>query len=247
MRKNAGGTYLKLSERRGTMRKTVLIPASGIGKLQAVLEEVLTVLGQTKEPTKKAATPAAATSSNVVYVSGLAWTTNEDSLANHFRVVGQVVKSTILRATKRGKVISLGSGLVEFASIADATRAIEVLNDSQLDGRTISCREDRKAGGSTDTEAPLKKKAGKTTRPARVVSETKVFVSSFSADITDEEIVELFSNVGDVEKIEKVGSNPNKNSWVIEFQDAEGASEAIAKLNNKEVEGSKLYVRVYRE
>ena len=37
---NKGGVYLKLSERSGTNRNTVLFPASGIPKLISVLEEV---------------------------------------------------------------------------------------------------------------------------------------------------------------------------------------------------------------
>lgn len=44
LRRNNNGTYLKLSERTGKMRKTVLIPASGIKKLQGVLEDVLKVV-----------------------------------------------------------------------------------------------------------------------------------------------------------------------------------------------------------
>lgn len=58
VRKNANGVYLKLSERRGTMRKTVLIPASGIKKLQAVLEEVSETLGAGSNTTSRPAKSA---------------------------------------------------------------------------------------------------------------------------------------------------------------------------------------------
>lgn len=44
LKKNDNGIYLKLSERKGTLRKTVLIPASGISKLQAVLEEAAAII-----------------------------------------------------------------------------------------------------------------------------------------------------------------------------------------------------------
>lgn len=43
LKKNSNGTYLKLSERNGKSRKTILIPASGIGRLKAVLEEVMNI------------------------------------------------------------------------------------------------------------------------------------------------------------------------------------------------------------
>ena len=41
LKKNRNGVYLKISERRnGNGRNTILIPASGIHKLKAILEEV---------------------------------------------------------------------------------------------------------------------------------------------------------------------------------------------------------------
>lgn len=43
LKKNSNGVYLKLSERNGKSRKTILIPASGIGRLKSVLEEVLNI------------------------------------------------------------------------------------------------------------------------------------------------------------------------------------------------------------
>ncbi|RYH28621.1 hypothetical protein EON65_11470 [archaeon] len=46
LRKNDNGIYLKLSERRGNQRKTVLIPASGIARLKQVLDEANAVVQQ---------------------------------------------------------------------------------------------------------------------------------------------------------------------------------------------------------
>jgi hypothetical protein len=62
VRRNSGGVYLKLSERRnGSAKKTILIPASGLSKLQAVLEEVSAVVATnstTKKDGKKPSPPA---------------------------------------------------------------------------------------------------------------------------------------------------------------------------------------------
>lgn len=52
VRRNENGTYLKLSERKGKLRKTVLIPASGIKKLQAALEEVSAIISDNKDSAK---------------------------------------------------------------------------------------------------------------------------------------------------------------------------------------------------
>jgi hypothetical protein len=48
LKKNRSGVYLKISERNGTSRNTVLIPASGIPRLKKVLEDVALASIKTK-------------------------------------------------------------------------------------------------------------------------------------------------------------------------------------------------------
>lgn len=55
----------------------------------------------------------------------------------------QVKNAVVLRKNRRGKPSSLGCGVVEFDSASVAQYAVSVLNESELDGRTIKCREDR--------------------------------------------------------------------------------------------------------
>jgi hypothetical protein len=43
LKKNGNGVYLKLSERNGKVKNTILIPASGIIRLKNILEEVAVV------------------------------------------------------------------------------------------------------------------------------------------------------------------------------------------------------------
>ena len=43
---------------------------------------------------------------------------------------------------------SKGCGLVEYAQVEEAQRAISTLNDTELKGRTIFVREDREASGN---------------------------------------------------------------------------------------------------
>jgi hypothetical protein len=49
LKQNNGGKYLKISERKGKLRNTILIPVSGIKKLQAALEEVSSKTGVEKK------------------------------------------------------------------------------------------------------------------------------------------------------------------------------------------------------
>ena len=48
LKRNHSGTYLKISERNGNSRNTVLIPASGIAKLKRVLDDVALASLKTK-------------------------------------------------------------------------------------------------------------------------------------------------------------------------------------------------------
>ena len=49
----------------------------------------------------------------------------------------------VLRKTRRGKTTSMGCGVVEFETPEEAQHAVHSLNETELDGRIIKCREDR--------------------------------------------------------------------------------------------------------
>jgi hypothetical protein len=46
LKQNNSGTYLKICERNGKQRSTILIPAAGISRLSAVIEEVASIVGK---------------------------------------------------------------------------------------------------------------------------------------------------------------------------------------------------------
>jgi RNA recognition motif-containing protein len=72
---------------------------------------------------------------NKVFVGSLSWGTTNDSLAAHFAAAGTVTKADVLLDKMTGK--SKGFGFVEFATEAEAQAAVDKLNQSELDGRTI--------------------------------------------------------------------------------------------------------------
>jgi hypothetical protein len=90
LKKNRGGTYLKISERNGAGRNTVLIPSSGIAKLRSVLDEVFKVSSKAKIVSRERKSRAAGDPTLVarsVYVSGLSWDTTEEELQHYFTKV----------------------------------------------------------------------------------------------------------------------------------------------------------------
>eukprot|EP01064_Diplonema_japonicum_P029116 TRINITY_DN4630_c0_g1_i1.p1 TRINITY_DN4630_c0_g1~~TRINITY_DN4630_c0_g1_i1.p1 ORF type:complete len:248 (+),score=86.33 TRINITY_DN4630_c0_g1_i1:57-746(+) len=76
-----------------------------------------------------------------VFVQNIAWETSWQTLKDHFRTAGEVVRSDINIDHRTGR--SNGTGIVEFATPGQAMQAITTLNDVPLDGRELYVREDR--------------------------------------------------------------------------------------------------------
>ena len=76
-----------------------------------------------------------------LFVGKLSYSTTDSALEAHFAKVGQVVSAKVIidRYSGQGK----GFGFVEMATEEDAKKAIEQLNNSALDGRTIIVSEAR--------------------------------------------------------------------------------------------------------
>lgn len=76
-----------------------------------------------------------------LYIGGLAWATTDDSLRAHFANVGAVTSARVVTSKEDGR--SRGFGFVEMENDAEADKAIETLNGTELDGRAISVSEAR--------------------------------------------------------------------------------------------------------
>ncbi|CAE6917780.1 PABPC1L [Symbiodinium natans] len=70
-----------------------------------------------------------------VFVGGLSFSTTSQGLEQHFSRVAKVVQASVFTAKETGK--PRGSGKVEFQSARDAERAVQELNGSELDGRSV--------------------------------------------------------------------------------------------------------------
>jgi len=76
-----------------------------------------------------------------LYVGGIAYSTTEQALRDTFAQAGEVSSAVIITDKMSGR--SKGFGFVEFASDADAEKAIEMWNGKELDGRTLTVNEAR--------------------------------------------------------------------------------------------------------
>jgi len=74
-----------------------------------------------------------------LYVGNLNYDTTEESLKEAFEEVGTVESCDIITDRRSGK--SKGFGFVEMSSEEEAEKAIEVFNDSEIDGRSVKVDE----------------------------------------------------------------------------------------------------------
>ena len=87
--------------------------------------------------------------SKKIYVGNLGFQTTEQALRNHFSPHGEVLSATIVTDRETGQ--SRGFGFVEMDD-AGAKAALNVLDQSELDGRNLKVneakpRESRNGGG----------------------------------------------------------------------------------------------------
>ncbi len=70
-----------------------------------------------------------------LFVGGIAWATTDDTLKAFFEAVGEVEEAKVITDKFSGK--SRGFAFVTMKNAEDAKKAIEQLDGTELDGRTI--------------------------------------------------------------------------------------------------------------
>lgn len=263
LKSNQNGVYLKISERNGNNRNSILIPASGIKRLGDAIQEMAQST-EFKQATQQFATEKGVSPLRVerdhnpevkersVYISNLSWETNEAQLAEHMAQAGAIVQSVILRRNLR----SMGCGIVEYASNDMARRAVELLNDSDLGGRSIHVREDKVAveissGLSPSNSFPNMNQSlviqPKASREERVIEPNKVFVSNLPWTTSEEELIAVFCSIGDVVdvQIRHTRAGRSLGCGVVEFSDNIDAQNCIHTMNGQLLNGRNMAVREF--
>lgn len=198
--------------------------------------------------------------SRSVYVTGLAWETNEDELAAHFSQAGRIMKATVLRKYRRGNSkSSIGCGVVEYESPVSVAHAIMHLNDTELGGRVIRCREDRNPGMHEEEDESTARTVSPTVSPHnsgrvedskvadadREMDPFRVFVSSLAWEVTSDELAAAFASVGKVISSEVLTTKKGRSmgSAIVEFAEEASATNAITSMTGVEIKGRVIAVR----
>ncbi|MEK7195433.1 MAG: RNA-binding protein [Patescibacteria group bacterium] len=79
-----------------------------------------------------------------LYVGGLSYNTTENTLRDTFAQAGSITSAVVITDKMSGR--SKGFGFVEMSSDEEATKAIEMFNGKELEGRTITVNEARPMG-----------------------------------------------------------------------------------------------------
>ena len=74
-----------------------------------------------------------------LYVGGLSYNTQDDTLKDVFSQAGSVDSATVIMDRMSGR--SKGFGFVEMSSDEEAQKAIEMFDGKELDGRTVKVNE----------------------------------------------------------------------------------------------------------
>mmetsp|Transcript_66343 Transcript_66343/g.197399 ORF Transcript_66343/g.197399 Transcript_66343/m.197399 type:complete len:163 (+) Transcript_66343:1-489(+) len=150
---------------------------------------------------------------------------------------------------------SKGCGIVEFETVREAAKAIQMLTDSVIDGRPIFVREDREdkevkqASGVTSWKGGGKGKGGGG-RGRGGGESRRVYVGNLTYRTSWQDLKDHFKLVGTVvysNIMEEPGTGRSKGCGIVEFENAADAARAMEMMHDSVLNGRQIFVREDRE
>lgn len=166
----------------------------------------------------------------------------------HFASAGSVTKATIIRRGRRGKIVSIGRGTVEFTSDEGATAAITMFDNTIFDGRVINCKPFRSTHtDSVSSKSTLHEGETYTSKVEKKMIPTKVYVKSLAWTTGEDQLRAFFSQVGSVlsASVRSTSKGKSAGSGIIEFSNALEAQRAIELLHQQTLDGRTIIVEQY--
>ncbi|KAL0283308.1 UNVERIFIED_CONTAM: Polyadenylate-binding protein 8 [Sesamum radiatum] len=175
-------------------------------------------------PGGAAAAAAGQFMSTSLYVGDLDFNVTDSQLYDLFNQVGQVVSVRVCRdlSTRR----SLGYGYVNYSNPQDAARALEVLNFTPLNNKSIRVMYSH--------QDPSIRKSGT----------ANIFIKNLDKTIDNKALHDTFSSFGNILSC-KIATDPNgqsKGYGFVQFDSEEAAQSAIDKLNGMLINDKQVYV-----
>ena len=178
-------------------------------------------------------------SSNVrVHVSNLSWETTSDSLAEHCKGLSQPIVRCEVARMSNGK--SKGWALMDFESLDQLEEGVKVLHDTELEGRHICVRIERKSVENSVKEGE------QMDNPS---SGVQVVVRNLPWTTTKDDLSAVFTEVGNVSAatVKCFSDSGRSKGWAtVRFETKEEAETAIERFNGTDFGGREIEVRVDR-
>ena len=178
-------------------------------------------------------------SSNVrVHVSNLSWETTSDSLAEHCKGLSRPIVRCEVARMSNGK--SKGWALMDFESLDQVEEGVKVLHDTELEGRHICVRMERKSVENSVKEGE------QMDNPS---SGVQVVVRNLPWTTTKDDLSAVFTKVGKVSAatVKCFSDSGRSKGWAtVRFETKEEAETAIERFNGTDFGGREIEVRVDR-
>ena len=170
-----------------------------------------------------AAAPAGEGDVKSVFCTNLSWSIDDAALTSHFASAGTVTSIKWIEDRDTGRF--KGMGVAEFETAAQAQKAVEACNETEVAGRTMYCR--------LDNPKPKSDKPKREPRPLKPKPEggCKLYCGNLSYDIDDAAVRAFFDplTLNSIRWVTDRNSGDFKGCGFVEFATTEEADSGMAK------------------
>jgi polyadenylate-binding protein len=174
-----------------------------------------------------------------IYVKHLDKSVDDDKLKEMFTPFGTVTSAVIMR-DENGE--SKGFGFINFETNEAAKKAVEEMNDKELDGKQIYVGRAQK---KSERERELKDMFQKIQKERQSKYQgVNLYVKNLDESITDEQLRQEFSHIGTITsaKVMSDDKGASKGFGFVCFSTPEEATKAVTEMNGKLIANKPAYV-----
>ena len=188
-----------------------------------------------------ASTLPSAPTGGTVFVKNLSFSTTSERLRQHCENLGIPAKAASIVAHKAGEKngLSRGYGFVEFESIAAASKMLQKLHGSKLDGHALEAKLSTRASASFD-EPGLRSSSSSMQSQAN----TKLVLKNVPFEATKKDLYELFKPFGQLKtlRLPRKFDGNHRGFAFVDFLTAREAENALKVLKHTHFYGRHLVI-----
>jgi len=176
-----------------------------------------------------------------IFVKNLPGSITKESLEQLFTKAGGIT-SSVISIDKADT--SRAYGFVNYATPEEAQKAVDLLHNTEIDGRKIFVGRAQKKE-ERDKELREKFEAAKAERAKKYIG-TNLYVKNLPDDIDDGKLREAFARFGSITsaRVMRDQNTRSKNFGFVCFSAAEEATKAVTEMNGKMLDNKPLYVAI---